>query len=73
MKNQKQHKEFASDIDEERYLQWCEDIFALAENFNRDNHTEETLMLKDVFKDCFDKLDEEQQKTLQESMDSRGL
>ena len=59
--------------DEERYLQLCEDIFALAEDFNRDEHTEEALALKEVFKDCFEKLNEEQQKELQESIDSRGL
>ena len=66
-------KDFVDEEDEERYLQLCEDIFALAEDFNRDEHTEEALALKEVFKDCFEKLNEEQQKELQESIDSRGL
>ena len=72
-KKMSEEKSFVNEKDKEQYLYMCKQIFVIAENFNRDNHTEETLMLKDVFKDCFDKLDEEQQKTLQESMDSRGL
>jgi hypothetical protein len=54
-------------------LQLCEELFALAEDFNRDEHTTEALMLKEVFRDITEKLNEEQQKELQENMDSRGL
>ena len=68
-----EEKEFASDTDEERYLQLCEDLFALAEDFNRDEHQTEALMLKEVFRDITEKLNEEQQKSLREAMDSRGL
>jgi hypothetical protein len=68
-----EEKDFASDTDEERYLQLCEELFALAEDFNRDEHTTESLMLKEVFRDITKKLNEEQQKELQENMDSRGL
>lgn len=56
-----------------RYLQLCEELFALAEDFNRDEHITEALMLKEVFRNIIEKLNEEQQKELQENMDSRGL
>lgn len=68
-----EQKEFASDEDEERYLQLCEDIFALAEDFNRDQHINEALLLKEVFREITESLSEEQQKELRENMDSRGL
>jgi hypothetical protein len=60
----KKEKDFASDTDKKRYLQLCEELFALAEDFNRDEHTTESLMLKEVFRDITEKLNEEQQKEL---------
>lgn len=59
--------------DEERYLQLCEDLFAIAEDFNRDEHTKEALILKKAFAEISEKLSEEQQKELRDNMDSRGL
>ena len=66
-------KIFVNDEDKDRYLQLCEEIFALAEDFNRDQHIKETLLLKDIFVEITKTLNEEQQKELQENMESRGL
>jgi hypothetical protein len=65
--------DFMNKDDEYKYLQLCEDLFSLAEDFNREGYTEETLLIKDVFKDIVTKLNSNQQIELQESMDSRGL
>jgi len=66
-------KIFVNDEDKDRYLQLCEEIFALAEDFNRYQHIKETLLLKDIFVEITKTLNEEQQKELQENMESRGL
>ena len=66
-------REFVDEEDKERYLNLCEDVFALAEDFNREHHIEEALLLKNVFREITHKLTEEQREELNNNMDSRWL
>src|SRR6056297_3593916 len=38
-----QTKEFVDEEDKDKYLQMCEEIFALAEDFNREQHNNEAI------------------------------
>ena len=69
----REYREFVDEEDKERYLNLCEDVFALAEDFNREHHIEEALLLKNVFREITKTLDEEDKEELEESMNSRGL
>ena len=66
-------REFIDEKDKERYLTLCEEVFALAEDFNREEYIEETLLLKNVFTEITNQLTEEQKEELYNNMDSRGL
>lgn len=69
----KKHREFVDDKDKEKYLRLCEDVFALAEDFNREQYNEEALLLKDLFVNITKDLCDDDMEDLQTSINSRGL
>jgi hypothetical protein len=66
-------KMFNDEREKDKYLQLCEDIFAIAEDFNREEYNNEALIVKECFRELTVDLSDEDTKELNESMDSRGL
>ena len=66
-------REFIDEKDKEKYLTLCEEVFALAEDFNREEYIEEAMILKNAFREITHKLTEEQREELNNNMNSRGL
>ena len=66
-------KTFIDKKDKNKYLHLCEDLFALAEDFNREEYTEEALLIKEVFRQVTQDLSPENEQELNDMLDSRGL
>lgn len=64
---------FVDDKDKEKFLELCEELFAIAEDFNREDYVNESAIIKDTFSEIVSKLDVKTQQELQEQMSERGL
>lgn len=68
-----ERKEFVTEENREKYLRLCEEVFALAEDFNIEEHQKEALILKEAFREITKKLSDDDEEELEQIMNSRGL
>jgi hypothetical protein len=73
MENKKMIKMFNDEREKDKYLQLCEDLFDIAEDFNREEYDNEALIVKNCFKELTADLSDEDIKELNDSIDRRGL
>ena len=70
--NTKYFKEFVDEEDKETYLDLCENLFGLAEDFNREQHIKEALIIKDALSSIVKHLEQKHLDELDEVIHKMG-
>jgi|AntAceMinimDraft_18_1070375.scaffolds.fasta_scaffold283568_2 hypothetical protein len=72
-KKMSEEKSFVNEKDKEQYLYMCKQIFVIAENFNREEYQTEALLLKNIFSEIVEDLNDDDLQELYATMNDEAL